>query len=60
MTLGLVPLRLDASLALAEVTAVTDRASADARFAALEKEARELGFGGIAARAAAARASVGK
>jgi hypothetical protein len=40
-------------LVLAELTAQSDRASADMRFAALEKEARERGFGGVAARAAA-------
>jgi hypothetical protein len=52
-TLGLVPLRLEALLGLAEITARLDRAAADLRFAALEKEAGERGFGGVAARAAA-------
>jgi eukaryotic-like serine/threonine-protein kinase len=51
--LGLVPLRFEALLVLAEITARSDPASADVRFAALEKEARERGFRGVAARAAA-------
>ena len=50
---GSCPLRLEALLGLAELTARSDRAAADARFAALEKEARERGFRGVAARAAA-------
>lgn len=59
-SLGLVPLRLDAALARAEVDAASNGASADARLVALEKEARGLGFGGVAAQAAAARRTSGK
>ena len=46
--LGLVPLRFEASLALAEVAAARTGPAADARFAALEKEARSRGFGLVA------------
>ena len=53
--MGLVPLALEASVAIAEVTARSDRPAAEARLAALEKEARTRGLGGIAAEAAAAR-----
>ena len=56
-TLGLVPLRFEASLALAEVTAKSDRALGDARLVALEKDARAHGLGLLASRAAAARQS---
>ena len=53
--MGLVPLALEASVAIAEVSAQADRPAAEARLAALEKEARTRGLGGIAAEAAAAR-----
>ena len=54
-TLGLVPLRFDASLSLAEMLVRWDKAAGEARLATLEKEARSRGFGLIALRAAAAR-----
>jgi hypothetical protein len=56
-SLGVVPLRFEASLAIAELAARTERASAGPRFAALEQEARARGFGLVASQAAAARQS---
>jgi len=59
-SLSVMPLRFEASLALAELGARTDRAGSDARLATLEQEARSRGFGLVAAQAAAARQTVGK
>ena len=53
--MGLVPLALEASVAIAGLSVQADRPAAEARLAALEKEARTRGLGGIAAEAAAAR-----
>lgn len=52
---GLLPLRFEASLALAEIAVTSDEAETDARLAALEKEARSRGFGLVASQAAAVR-----
>jgi len=54
-TLGLVPIRFEAALALGEVTAQSNRASGDARLAVVEKDARAHGLAQLASRAAAAR-----
>jgi len=54
-TLGMVPLRFEASLALAEIAALANAPDADARLVALEKEARARGFGLVASQAVAAR-----
>ena len=59
-SLGVLPLRFEASLALAELGARTDRAASDARLATLQQDARSRGFGLVAAQAAAARQVIGK
>jgi hypothetical protein len=59
-SLGVLPLRFEASLALAELGARTDRAASDARLATLEQDARSRGFGLVAAQAAAARQATGR
>ena len=48
-------LGFEAALAQAEIAARQHRADADARLAALVKDARSRGFGSIAARASALR-----
>jgi hypothetical protein len=53
--LGVVHLGFEAALAQAEIAARQHRADANARLAALVKDARMRGFGAIATRASALR-----